>query len=517
MHDDPGKRNAGATSLFLWVKAQQACAFEAVPVLDGIAFNAAMREAKRAGWRFVALFALPLPTRHPGAPERLLAIWANDRESRLGLLSTPIDASRRFLSFASFCPAAQAFERDIFERYGLVPEGHPWLKPLRRHRDLECADPGSPPEEARYPFFALEGDSVHEVAVGPVHAGIIEPGHFRFQCTGEVVRHLEIQLGYQHRGLLECFRQAGPARRLALCEVIAGDTTSGHAQAYCQSVESLARAALSPAVKRLRGISLELERIANHVGDLGAMAGDVGFLPGASYCGRLRGDFLNMHLELCGSRFGRGLHIPGGLRYGLSPEQAAAMRRKLEPVTKNVYGAIETIFDATGVTARFEHTGALSRAQADELGLVGVAARAAGCERDVRRDHPSGIYEDLHFPISWAQNGDVMARAQVRWREIRRSLAFIDAQLAAVSPAPLTQKLGPGKPQHLVITLIEGWRGEILHAALSDQTGDLCHYEIVDPSFHNWPGLALALRDQEISDFPLCNKSFNLSYAGHDL
>jgi Ni,Fe-hydrogenase III large subunit len=479
-------------------------------------FWSAIVERCRGGTRLAALLALPEPADARRGGSELLAVLADDARCGLELIRTRIP-DRMYPSLSSELPQAQAFERELFEEHGIIPVGHPWLKPLRRHDDLE--PPGLRPDRPTppHPFFRVEGAGIHEVAVGPVHAGVIEPGHFRFQCRGETVLHLEIQLGYQHRGIAAKMPAASPAARLVLAESVAGDTAVGHAQAYALAVESLAGVEAPFTAQALRGIALELERIANHVGDLGALCNDVGFLPGASWFGRLRGEFLNLLLELSGNRFGRGLVIPGGVRFGLSGAQRKDFLARIAAAQRDLRDTARMTFDTPSVCSRFERTGVVSRELAESLGLVGPVARASGCDRDARRDHPGGVYRFTHLPVAVSDTGDVMARAQVRWLEAQRSITFVQEQIAELPDGPLSRELTPAAADRVAVTLVEGWRGEIVHVAVTDAAGRLSAYRIVDPSFHNWFGLAQAMRENEVSDFPLCNKSFNLSYAGHDL
>jgi Ni,Fe-hydrogenase III large subunit len=366
-------------------------------------------------------------------------------------------------------------------------------------------------------YFRVEGADVHEVAVGPVHAGIIEPGHFRFQCHGETVLHLEIELGYQHRDAERALLGGPGPRTLPLAETLAGDTTVGHATACAQAVEALAGVEPPLAAQALRSIGLEFERLANHTGDLGALANDVGFLPTAAYCGRLRGDFLNMTALLCGNRFGRGLVVPGGAGWDLDRERAAELAARLKRTMADVENAVELLWSSPSVMARFEDAGRLLPETADDIGLVGPAARACGLQRDVRHDYPSGFYRFAQVPVATGSTGDVFGRAMVRWLEIQKSAEFLRERLANPPSGALGADAGPLRPEALTVALVEGWRGEICHVAVTGADGRFSAYKVVDPSFHNWFGLALALRNQPISDFPLCNKSFNLSYCGHDL
>ncbi len=467
------------------------------------------------GCRLVALVSLSEGV--DGTEDRaLLAVLADDRLSRLGLVRAALGNARAYPALSATLPQAQGFERELFEQTGIRPEGHPWLKPLRVHAELEPTE-RSGPAPAPHPFFRVEGPSVHDVAVGPVHAGIIEPGHFRFQCSGEEVLHLEIQLGYQHRGAEALLLGAAPGRRQAIVESIAGDTVIGHALAHCEICERLAGVEAPLAAQSIRGIALELERIANHVGDLGALCGDVGFLPGAAWFGRLRGEFLNLLMEISGNRFGRGLLAPGGVCWEIPAPMRGAVSTRLDAAERDLRKVADLAFATTSVAARFEHTGTVSRELAETLGLVGPVARASGCDRDVRRDHPAGIFRFAHVPVAVTESGDVMDRALIRSVEARRSIAFVREQLAELADGPIRVELPAFARDHVVASLVEGWRGEIAHVASTCGSGRLATYKVVDPSFHNWFGLTMAMRGNQISDFPLCNKSFNLSYAGHDL
>jgi Ni,Fe-hydrogenase III large subunit len=267
----------------------------------------------------------------------------------------------------------------------------------------------------------------------------------------------------------------------------------------------------------LRGVALELERLANHTGDLGALATDVGFLPTSSFCGRLRGDFLNTTAMLCGSRFGRSFIQPGGVGFDVDGLRAEQMSAKIKTALADVAGAAQLLWKTPSVLARFESTGAMSLETAQALGLVGPAGRACGIDRDVRRDYAAGIYRFAQIPVTTWHTGDVFARAYIRWLEFERSAHFVMEQLRALPPGPVLSEVSNLQPESLVVSLVEGWRGEICHVAITDAVGRFAHYKVVDPSFHNWVGLMMSLRDQQISDFPLCNKSYNLSYCGHDL
>jgi Ni,Fe-hydrogenase III large subunit len=494
-----------------------------VPELATAGFRDAVLQAAHNGCRVSALFGDD--SDRAGGVE-LYAVMADGRRGLLHVGRTRLEGDA-FPSLTPECPQVHLFEREIAEQYGVRPEGHPWFKPVRFHacyrpgKDAWERPDGTTPVVGVMDFYRVEGEEVHEVAVGPVHAGIIEPGHFRFQCHGEQVFHLEVSLGYQHRGV-ERALVGGPDRRtIHLMEAVAGDTTVGHATAYCLAVEALAGCSVPARGEALRGIALELERLANHTGDLGALANDVAFLPTAAYCGRLRGDFLNLTALLCGSRFGRSMIRPGGVGFDLDGEGVTAVRDRLESALGDVTGAADLLLENASVQARFEGTGAVAREVGLALGLVGPAARACGVEADVRHDFPWGIYRFAQVPIStWqasGEAGDVCARTYIRWLEIQRSAEFVRGQLVAFPEGPIRGPVGPLRPDHLAVSLVEGWRGEICHVALTDERGKFARYKVVDPSFYNWAGLAMALRDQQISDFPLCNKSFNLSYCGHDL
>ena len=473
-----------------------------IPVTEISRFREEMADGIRSGEWLASLSAVPV-----GGVPHLLAVMVEPRAGRLHLMMTR--PGEKYPALSNEVPQAHRFEREIFEQTGIVPEGHQWLKPLRYNR------PGDRPGVTD--FFRVEGEEVHEVAVGPVHAGVIEPGHFRFQCHGERVMHLEIALGYQHRGVEKALAGGPNVRSISMMETMAGDTSVGHATAFAQMIESLSGTPAPSRAQALRAVALEMERMANHTGDLGALAGDVAYLPTASYCGRLRGDFLNLTALICGSRFGRGLVRPGGGGVDVDAERAELILSRLADTMRDFGEATHLLWEAPSVTARFERTGLVEKMAALDFGLVGPAARASGVTRDVRFECPSGWYREVPMMPAVEQGGDVMARARVRWQEVHHSAVFVRQVLARLPEGPIRSDIGPLRADAVAVSLVEGWRGAICHVAVTDSQGKFASYKVVDPSFHNWSGLAWAMRDAPISDFPLCNKSFNLSYCGHDL
>jgi Ni,Fe-hydrogenase III large subunit len=502
-------------TLFAPVRNGQALPLADVPELTLAEFRDAVIQGVRSGMRLACLCA--------DAALNLYAVLAEDAAGRLCAGRTRLEGPR-YPALTPQCAQAHLFERELAEQYGIVPEGHPWFNPVRFHRSWvpgrDAWGRTGPIEPGVLDFYQVKGEEVHEVAVGPVHAGVIEPGHFRFQCHGETVFHLEIALGYQHRGVERALEGGPHPLSLKHAETACGDSSAAHAWAYCQALEGLAGFTVPARSQRVRGVALELERAANHTGDLGAMSGDVGFLPTASFCGRIRGDWLNMTAEACGSRLGRDWLRPGGLRMDLDSSRAGHLAERLDRAWADTVDAVELMWGAASVLNRFEAAGAVDPVQAREIGLVGVPARACGIALDVRRDHPFGPYAGHPVGPCLGESGNVHSRAWVRWLELAQSHSFLRTALESLAwgePDARPAALPPLAADSFCVSMVEGWRGEVLHLAITGAEGRFRRYKIVDASFHNWFGLALALRGELVSDFPLCNKSFNLSYCGHDL
>ena len=450
---------------------------------------------------------------------KLINCIANDRDHNFRVFSTILPAGEGHVrSLSKEIQQLHIYEREIHENYGVVFDGHPWLKPVRYPHNRVSADSVID----NYPFYRIEGEELHEVGVGPVHAGVIEPGHFRFICNGEKVLHLEIQLGYQHRGAEQLLTEAGSGlKRCVLCESIAGDTSVGYSLACAGIIESLAGIQPSRAIQIERCIGLELERIAGHIGDTAALCGDVAYQLGQVVCEALRTEIINTTQFWCGNRFGKGLVRPGGTNYKLNAGIADRILEVLDDVGKRFASISERIYSLQSVLGRFEDIGQVTRQQALSTGAVGMAARTCGIRRDIRLSHPDRIYRDCSFEPVVLETGDVLARGLLRAKEISESIRLISGFIAEWRKQPDEQPVPVYdcslRPDSFALSLTEGWRGEICHSAITDGKGNIVHYKVKDPSFNNWMALALAVRNQEISDFPVCNKSFNLSYCGNDL
>jgi Ni,Fe-hydrogenase III large subunit len=451
----------------------------------------------------------------PGDDIKLYCCIANDQEGVIYLLSTLVQLKEHYPSITANYYAFHIFEREIHENFGINFTDHPWLKPVRfpYNRFNKESTIGN------YPFYGIKSDELHEVGVGPIHAGVIEPGHFRFICNGEQIMHLEIQHGYQHRGLETLFLQKKNILQLAtLAENIAGDTVVGHSLAFAQLWESLCGFNPSEKLRLERAIALEQERIAIHTGDLSAICTDIAYQLGSSVFGRLRTPVINFFQQWCGNRFAKGLIRPGKTNFSFTEELYGNWNKVFDAYLPDFKEMYDKLSDLPSALSRLEKTGVVSEETALTIGMVGMAARASGLSRDVRASHSSGWFDEIqHIPVI-KHHGDVFSRTQMRKEEILQSEEYIRSMLDKVvkESKPESSLKNPDANQ-FVLSMVEGWRGEICHCAITDSKGDLIHYKIKDPSFHNWMALALAVRNNEISDFPICNKSFDLSYCGFDL
>jgi len=441
-----------------------------------------------------------------------------DRRVELTLTVPSDDLEVRSLAQLSF--SAGRFEREMMDLFGLELIGHPRPHRMVRHAHWPPdwhpmrTDAGPPPDFAasgHFPFLTVDGDGVYEIPVGPVHAGLIEPGHFRFSVVGETVLRLKIRLWFVHRGIEKLFQGRRATSAVDVAERISGDTSAGHALAHSLAIEDALGLTVPDEVHALRALLIELERLYNHATDLGALANDVGFALANSHAQRIREQLLRINGTVTGHRLLRGAIRPGGVRLLAlpNPRELAAIGADLAEV------AALTLANA-GIYDRFAGTAALSTQQATELGCLGYVARASGVDLDARIDHPT-----IALPVTAisATSGDVLARYTVRRDEFGASISLarhlVDTAdmrldyLAAPPPPPGAPCSGVG--------IVEGWRGTIVHRVELDPTGAITRSKIVDPSWFNWPALPVAMANTIVPDFPLANKSFNQSYAGNDL
>ena len=449
-------------------------------------------------------------------------------ETRAGA-AAPSKAPRelaRYPDLSGMFPVANRMQRAIFDLLGLQAEGaedtRPWLRhaawpdgiyPLRK--DFVFGVPFDNPQED-YAFVRVVGDGVHEIPVGPIHAGIIEPGHFRFSIVGEKVLRLEERLGYTHKGIDKRFESFSVSDGYKLAGRVSGDSTVAYGWAYAQAAEALLDIEAPPRAAWLRALFLERERVANHLGDLGAIGNDAALGFGFAQFMRLKEDWLRWAGEAFGHRFMMDCIVPGGVARDLVPEHAEKLGRLAYDIEKEVHVLRDIYDEHAGLQDRFITTGRVTAQLANQLGLTGFAARASGQARDLRVDFPCAPYDELEVKMATHRNGDVAARVAVRFDELFESLRLIQLILHQLPAGELRAEFAEAKPGLFGLGWVEGWRGDVLVALESGDNGMIRRCHAHDPSWQNWPILEHAVIGNIVPDFPLINKSFNLSYSGHD-
>lgn len=486
---------------------------------------------EHATWLLAARFRVALIGGHhdgtAGAENVLRAVYLftnRDCDQRVELHVSLDQAHPHLPSLAGLSFPAGRFEREMRDLFGIVPDDHPLPRRLVRHFHWPRGwypmvnDAGEPPAfgdvDGPYPFRTVEGPGAYEIPVGPVHAGLIEPGHFRFSVVGETILNLKARLWFVHKGLEKLFHGRRPEQAIELAERISGDTAVGHTLALCLAVEDALNLRVPKEAQRIRAILLELERLYNHVTDIGALCNDVGHGVLHAHAQGIREQLLRLNEEVTGHRLLRGAIHPGGaaVRHLPDPGRLAAIGAEIDEI-------VSLALDHSVVRDRFTGTAVLTRQQAADLGTLGYIARASGLTVDARHDHP---FCDAQFPRTehTHTDGDVLSRFVVRAEEVRTSIRFVSVLLAdlgghrGVLAAPRPTSIAAGRSG---VGIVEGWRGSIVHRVELAADGTLTRVKIVDPSFANWPALPVALTDTIVPDFPLTNKSFNLSYAGNDL
>lgn len=437
--------------------------------------------------------------------------------------NTPVEGV--YPNVSAVVPQAHWFERRINDLFGILPVGHPRMKSTFTEKSfasncfpLNVKDLVGQEHKRDFSFMVVEGEGVYEVPVGPVHAGIIEPGHFRLSCLGEYIQNLELRFGFVHRGIEKRLTEVHWSRTRFVAEAAASDTAVANALANAVAIESLNGYEVPASANSLRTIALEIERLAMHTADLAGMAIDLGFSSVAANLSRLRGTALAMAEVLSGSRFMRGFICPGGVTKhpGQQLKELSLILNSLRPELEEL---LHFFIDNTAVQERLIGTGIVSNNFAQDFDLVGVVARASGIAYDTRLSFKHGLYPKVARPIQVEESGCAMARTKVRIREISTSFDIIQSLIPSIQleepvKIELTSKLPPSA---IGISVVEAFRGELIHLIATDSDGKICRYTIKDPSINNWTGMAIASRNELIADFPICNKSFGLSYSGHDL
>jgi Ni,Fe-hydrogenase III large subunit/Ni,Fe-hydrogenase III component G len=424
-------------------------------------------------------------------------------------------------------PCATRMQRAVYDLLGLRAIGaedtRPWLNhgnwPADYHplQKLSSGAERFESQEADYPFVPVAGDGVHEIAVGPIHAGVIEPGHFRFSVVGEKVLRLEERLGYAHRGIERLFQQTPLLLGHRLAGRIAGDTTVAFSWAYCMAVERALDVRIPPRAQWLRALLLERERVANHLGDLGALGNDAGFAYGLAQFSRLKEDWLRLNDRVFGHRYLMDRIVPGGVATDIDPRFITAMLTQCDQIDVQVR-VMQTIYDdQSGLQDRFAGAGILSAKVAEHFGVCGLVGRASGRKIDVRVDHPYAPYHEVQVHMASDDRCDVAARVAVRFNEIYESIRLIRILLADLPSGKIVAQLEHDGSPSCGVGWIEGWRGDVFVALETRADGAISRCHCHDPSWQNWPALEHAIIGNIVPDFPLINKSFNLNYAGHDL
>ncbi|HEY5364859.1 MAG TPA: NADH-quinone oxidoreductase subunit C [Casimicrobiaceae bacterium] len=483
----------------------------------------ACRLAWEQGGRLVALWITDERDRQRGFCLRVLL---QDTDGLTLLEHTLRDASALYPDLAPLFPAANRMQRAAFDLTGVASQSddqRPWLWmaawPIDRFPlqiDFE-ASPAWQTGEEQYPFVRVAGDGVHEIAVGPVHAGTIEPGHFRLQVVGEKLLRLEERLGYTHKGIEKRFESLRVHDGHRLAGRICGDSTVAYAWAYAQALESIVDITPPPRAQWLRALALERERLANHLGDLGALANDGGFAFGLAQFSRLREDMLRRSARAFGHRLIMDYVVPGGVVMDLAPLCAEAIAEECETLEREVRILRDILDEHAGLQDRFRNCGRVTPLLCAKLGMTGLAARASGDARDLRADHPCAPYDKLGVRKAVQQGGDVAARVAVRFDEVFESLRLSRAILDALPGGATTAAVPADPPSRLALGLVEGWRGPVLVALETGADASIRRCHPHDPSWANWPAVEHAAMDNIVPDFPLINKSFNLAYSGHDL
>jgi Ni,Fe-hydrogenase III large subunit/Ni,Fe-hydrogenase III component G len=439
------------------------------------------------------------------------------REYRM--LSMPVEGP--IASVTPITPAAAWYERELHDQYGVEIDGHPDLRPLMLHENwpagihpMAQSAVTAPWASGKYHFLQVQGEGVCEVPVGPVHAGIIEPGHFRFSVVGDTVLHLELRHFYTHKGTEKLFEGTPVGNGPMVAESVSGDHCFAHAVAYCEAVEHAFGIAVPPRALAIRLVGLELERMMAHIADVGALCGDVGFTVPAAYTARVKESLLQASTRFFGTRCWRGMAVPGGVRHDIGNEAARELSRTVTTAAHDFAGLARIVLDTPSVQNRFESTGILKRAIALNLAVVGPVARASGIDFDVRRDHPYGRYRDFPVEVPHYHYGDVLARARIRIDETAVSANLLNAALNALPAGSVCATVNcQGSAEGFAA--VESPRGELFYWVCVRQ-GQIARCHIKSPSFQNWPALPQAMPGNIIADFPLINKSFNLSYSGCD-